>query len=66
MYIEFDRDPKINVVELIRARREKLASDNQVLIVEIEASEYMAMKQKIKDLEMQNALLRSQVKVLKT
>ena len=36
MYIEFDRDPKINVVELIKARREKLASDNQIRIIEIE------------------------------
>jgi hypothetical protein len=37
MYIEFDRDPKINVVDLIKTRREKLASDNQIRIIEIEA-----------------------------
>jgi hypothetical protein len=46
-------------VDLIKTRREKLASENQVRIVEIEATEYMAMKQKIKDLEIQNALLKS-------
>ena len=35
-------------------------------IIEIEASEYMKMKQRMKDLEVQNALLQSQVKILKS
>jgi hypothetical protein len=37
-----------------------------VRIIEIEASEYMKMKQRMKDLEVQNALLQSQVKILKS
>jgi hypothetical protein len=59
VYLELERDPKINIIELLSAKRDHLSSYSQVKILEIEASEYMSMKQKIKDLEIQNALLSS-------
>jgi hypothetical protein len=59
VYLELERDPKINIIELLSAKRDQLSSYSQVKILEIEASEYMSMKQKIKDLEIQNALLSS-------
>lgn len=64
--MEFDRDPKINIQELISTKRETMKKEQQVRIIEIEASEYMKMKQRMKDLEVQNALLQSQVKILKS
>ena len=40
--------------------------EREVRIIEIEAVEYMRMKQRMKDLEVQNGLLQSQIKVLKS
>jgi hypothetical protein len=51
VFVEYDRDPKINIQELISTKRETMKKEQQVRIIEIEASEYMKMKQRMKDLE---------------
>lgn len=66
VFVEFDRDPKINISELIQTKRDTMKKEMQIRIIEIEASEYMKMKSRMKDLEVQNALLQSQVKILKS
>ena len=68
MYMEFDRDPQINVIDVIDLKKDQLLlkQKENVKVIEIEAAEYAKMRQRMYDLEVQNSLLQNQVILLKS
>ena len=57
LYLELDREPQLNLIDFgkIKQDQEERVAKNQK--IEIEAEEYINMKEKLKEMEIQNSML---------
>eukprot|EP00347_Sterkiella_histriomuscorum_P009802 403339836 len=66
VYLEFDREPQLNMLDLTKIKQDQQKKQFELDRIEIDTTEYIELKQNLKDLEMQNQLLLQQTRVLKS
>lgn len=66
VFLEFDREPQLNMLDISKIREEQQRRQFELDKVELDTQEYIQLKQRIKDLELQNQLLLSQSRILKS